>query len=155
MMPTIDCCHCKRLQTIPTDKWKLLLSGEDYACSARCVLGWIERTVRPMWQPENEVGLVGMGIKSVFHDKTFYKSNFEYRFAKFLIKRHVKFYYERYAFPVERAYYTPDFYLYDYHKFIETKGKWGLGQKSKFHRFRIQHPDVKILVVPWILQEEF
>jgi len=56
---------------------------------------------------------------------------------------------------VINATYTPDFYLTDHDSFVEVKGGWGGSSKTKYRRFIAEYPDVRILLLPWSLNEEF
>lgn len=156
-MPNAVCCSCNRLHRIPTDKWKLILDDEPYACSKECVRAWIEKT-------KNEV-MIGIGQlmalggklqrKNVQFGFPAFRSEFEKRFATWLLQNKLLYGYEEWTFPVGTTVYIPDFYINEAAAFIETKGLWRLGQKKKFKKFRAQYPEIPILIVPWIIQGEF
>jgi hypothetical protein len=88
-----------------------------------------------------------------------YRSHLEKDTAEWLTRIGEPFLYEPCTFTLpgsvsEKAHYTPDFYLPARMLFLEDKGLWGFGAKSKFVRFTEHRPDVDILLVPVRLQSE-
>jgi len=147
-MPVVRCNICERRQRIPTKKWKLILSDEPYVCSRGCVRKWIGERRGEIWVDE----LHKFGIKN---SSGGFRSDFERRFAQFLTDFSFWWEYERWAFPIKGSFYIPDFHLLDTQAFIETKGLWRMGQKKKFRAFRKQYPDIPILVIPWLIYNQF
>jgi hypothetical protein len=85
----------------------------------------------------------------------FFRSLYELYFAEAVHEYGLQFLYEPFWFLVGRAKMIPDFYFPDYNCFVEVKGKWGAGQKSKMKRFREHYAHVALLVLPWTAREEF
>ena len=153
-MPTIICSVCNRSHRIPTGKWKLVLDSEPFVCSAACVLKWLENTRDTLLYGVGDTIKAG-GVHKKQSFRTDFRSDFERRFAEWLVKNGFVFGYEEWLFPVGTTVYIPDFHVNPCAAFVETKGLWRLGQKKKFKKFRAQYPEVPILVVPWLLQNEF
>lgn len=156
MSPAITCMVCNEIQRIPTQKWKLILSDEPYVCSVECVDVWLDL------EGEKENGrlfnisdLGGRLDREAKEHRDIFRSDFERRFSKWLDRKGEEWMFEAWTFPVGKGSYTPDFWIVNASIFIETKGLWRMGAKRKFRRFRDQYPNVRILVVPWIIQFEF
>ncbi len=146
-MPHRTCFVCKKLQKIPTNRKSYLILDDKIVCSKECVLNWIKNGgVRQA---------IPMGILPNTNRSSVMKSDYEKNFAAFLTKNYILWEYEPFVFNVGNGFYIPDFYLPYYHCFLETKGKWGLSQKKKFLKFRKEWDTIDILVVSWILQEQF
>ncbi len=152
MSPVINCRVCNRLQKVETRDWKLILSEEPFVCSKECVIEWV---IQRQKSGPHLVGSEGMIYNPVLDPKKWFHSNFEERVFLFLEKNNILVHYEVYTFPVGNGFYTPDFYVPIAAAFLETKGRWGLGQKKKFRAFRQQYPGIPILIVPWTIQSEF
>lgn len=146
-MPTIRCSVCNEIYRIPTGKWKLVLPDEPYVCSADCVLQWLKET-----KEEMEGSRVGWNKNS--HPLSF-RSEFERNFSEWMTRHEIMWHYEPWAFRVGGGFYIPDFQIIPQNIFVETKGLWHMGQKKKFKKFRNAYPQIKILIVPWILSREF
>ena len=151
MSPAIDCSICGKLTRIKTKDWKLVLADQPYVCSPKCVLDWISN----LKDGEPAYWFGGEPNELLTPHQMIFRSKFEERFFQWLCRENIASGYELYRFRVGDGWYTPDFYLIDDYGFIETKGKWQLGQRTKFRRFRKQYPNVPILIVPWLLEKEF
>lgn len=151
MSPAINCSICNQVRTISTKDWKLILHDEPYVCSSYCVLEWVIQGWRSY---PYRVDVDGMLWNRPVSNPIF-RSNFEERVFSFFKKNNVLLQHEAYTFKVGNGSYTPDFWIPISGAFIETKGKWQLGQRTKFKKFRAQYPDVLILIIPWTIQSEF
>lgn len=150
-MPLIPCAICKCRIKIATEDWKSLLSTEMFLCSADCVFEWVknQKQVLRLNRMEHVTSLSPGQLWSQF------KSNFEKRFFEEAEHRKFVVEYEPWGFQVGKGLYTPDFYFPNNGCFVETKGQWGIGQKTKFKKFRSYFPDIKIAIVPWLIEEQF
>ncbi len=63
-----------------------------------------------------------------------FRSAFESVVALYLYNKHYKFWYEKVAIQVGTKRYIPDFYLPESSCFIEVKGVWGAGSKTKYKK---------------------
>jgi len=161
-MPSKRCDACNRLHRISTSEYRYLdTSGGDYCCSVDCVLDWIRKfdtswcwksidgvyEVRDSMQPEQYYSRV-LNMN--------FRSKYEGDVATTFAHRKLPFRYEPYLFQItDTKYYTPDFFMPTTGCCEEVKGKWGIGQQSKLELFREKFPLIPLLVVPWVLNEEF
>jgi hypothetical protein len=137
------------MASVSTKDWKLISYSGDFVCSVDCVLEWIKTQ-------ENVQGAPWKGhVKIITDAKACFRSDYELHFAWWLNANDITWFFECVTFQFKGKSYTPDFYLPAYGVFIETKGRWGLGQKSKMVAFREAYPTVPLLVVPWTLAKEF
>ncbi len=156
-MPTVSCVVCKRLQNITASERKLV-DSDQHVCSLSCLLRWI-RTKRPVLRiPATRLTPNVMLTGEVWsaEDARFYRSGYEVRVAAFLKSQGISYDYESLGFRVgSAATYTPDFFLPRHACFLEVKGIWMIGAKTKFRKFRKQYKDIPIMVVPWLLVKGF
>jgi len=84
-----------------------------------------------------------------------FRSLYEYFVAMWLKDRGIRCMYEPFTFTWGTKEYTPDFFLPTHGCLLEVKGKWGASQKTKLMRFREQFPRIPVLVVTWLIHEDF
>lgn len=137
-------------------------------CSASCVESHIKEYIwRHTYPPEkrylhnidrvwpavdpNTLGIEPGDVWSDRHGVSF-RSAFELIVADWLIRKAIFWRYEPVAFQFGESSYTPDF-LTTNNVFIEVKGKWGFGAKSKVKRFMSTFPELSFIVIPWYLQD--
>lgn len=153
-------CHvCKKFVRLFSKEWSYIHPDAILPCSRKCVLDWIHKQngVDP-----NQIGGATVSVlgpaSEIYHAKTksFYRSRYERYVAEALIGPGVDFRYEAWTFVVGDGSYTPDFYLPLYQCFLEVKGIWTMGQKSKFRKFvQLYGAKVPIMVVPWFIRKDF
>lgn len=84
---------------------------------------------------------------------TYFRSRMEANFAAYLDYRGIRWEYEKTVFPfaVKRGVktFTPDFYLPDEDRYIETKGWMDKRSEIQIKRMGVHHPKVKLEVVDW------
>jgi hypothetical protein len=151
-VPDILCSSCKKKSFVWEDNRKLLDSSGDFVCSLPCLLTWIRGSqVNPRFRTwENHAHKLAIETPVQF------RSEYEERVARWLSGQGISWHFERWGFYVgEKKAYIPDFYLFEHGVFLEVKGRWGVGQKTKMAEFRKQYPEVPLLVVPWTLSEKF
>jgi len=153
-VPTKRCVMCKSMFQLPTSDRRYLILSEDFICGQQCLHGWIKQWVgKPVTRPMSSMEVVRKMLMQTA--LPIFKSQYEENFAGWLDARGIKWMYEPYSFPVGRGFYIPDFYLPWYDCFLETKGIWGAGSRTKFKKFREHYPQIRILLVSWLLEEEF
>ncbi len=154
-MPRRACNICKGFQEVSSAEWKLINFAGEFVCSQKCILGWIKQR---QFSPSEGLAILDQAVqlKQVADRAVSFRSQYEYHFAKWLSGQGIDWHYETWGFTVgETKTYTPDFYLPLYSAFMEVKGQWGLGQKKKMEMFKLEYPNVPILVVPWTVRAEF
>lgn len=149
-MGTKRCDVCFGHSRIRGADWKLVSYEGTFACSPSCILVWIEKN-----KSDAKITLK-KAVDLCPEMRPDYKSDYERHFVRFLEKKRIHYEYERYGFFVgQKKTYTPDFFLKKYGVFLETKGDWGLGQKTKMKMFKREYPEVPILVVSWVVHTDF
>jgi hypothetical protein len=145
-MPIVRCSRCGDRISIKAKDRKLIIMEEEYVCSAGCLLSWICSWEAPICP-------IALDCKHVSSGE--FKSQYEVDFSKWLTRNGIRWEYERWGFPVgDNGHYTPDFFCMQFGCFVETKGIWGVGAKTKFRKFRLQYPNVPIIVASWILRAD-
>ncbi len=158
-MPILKCSTCKKLQSIRTIDWKLVSKIPfDNVCSRQCFLKWII-----VGAP---VSLKTRGLRMQSHSictgvsysnklDRFFRSNYEVRVAEYLEFCKINFLYESIYFEIGNKKYIPDFFLPEYNSFIEVKGLWGSSSKTKYINLKKKYPDIRILLLSWLVNKEF
>jgi len=137
---------------------------DDFVCSPQCVIRWAVKYFNSI-DIKSVKGVHKLNAYSNFSKR----SQYENRVAQFLNMNNINWEYEEYGFYLNAKIglgsistdsskcltYTPDFYLPEYNCFLEVKGVWMVGQKKKMRLFREQYPNVKLLVVSWLLYNKF
>lgn len=172
-MKYITCCICGTKYQVSTVETKYLYDGEDFACGPDCTIEWLiygrEQRVNPLSLNGSSVGGGGRKCGPVSLGRAdkhyspithrYYRSEFERNFAEVMHSRRMRFSYEHLAFTWAddgaTKFYSPDFYSSTHRAFVEIKGRWGAGQKKKFKSFREHFPEVSILLVPWVVEDQF
>jgi len=75
-----------------------------------------------------------------------FRSSWEAKFAKYLDKENIKWFYEYTTFYGENYSYTPDFYLSETNEYVEIKGWWREKSLEKVQKFIIDFPNVILSV---------
>lgn len=152
----LECCICGSQTEISKKDKKYIIESEEFTCSLECIKEWVLRNCNHKFDPYKEAEL----ISTVFmcqgeSNKISYKSEYERYFA-FYISNIIRmsFGYEVFGFKLSTGTYTPDFWL-TANVFIEVKGLIGTGFRNKLKRFREEYPEVKLLVIPWVLKDNF
>lgn len=147
-MPSRMCSICKRLHWADTEEWKFVSYSSEFVCSIECVLAWVGKRKYDK-TAEWTKRAVPLRVTDKYPQ---FRSGYELDISRWLDSKKVQWFFERVGFTVgETKTYTPDFYLPKHGSFLEVKGKWGIGQKSKLKEFRAEYKDVPLLVVPWLL----
>ena len=76
-----------------------------------------------------------------------FRSSWEEAFVKWCDKNHIAWLYEPKTFDLGNITYTPDFYLPEFHLYIEVKGWWRDDAKAKFELFKQKYCGERIKVV--------
>lgn len=91
--------------------------------------------------------------KGQYYKNIYMRSSYEIKFAKYLDKSGIKWYYEPKYFELKLdnkiTTYTPDFFLPKTKEYIEIKGWWRHNSKEKFLQFKKQYPKVMIKVLEY------
>lgn len=85
--------------------------------------------------------------KGTYYRGIWMRSSYEIKYAKWLDKRNIDWYYESKTFDLGNCTYTPDFYLPDVNEYIEIKGYWRNDALNKFNLFKKLYPKVKITIL--------
>ena len=155
-MPNKICEVCERKVLIPQKRWKELDSG-PFVCSKDCVFEWIKSS-RGARLPQEATRVIPERASASWSEKAkrFFRSDYEKYFAEGAIDKRLFYEFEEYMFLLAgRVIYIPDFYFPGYGCFVEIKGLWGVSAKGKVERFRKEFSNIPLLVVPWLLHEEF
>lgn len=75
------------------------------------------------------------------------RSSWEVLFAKYCLRKGIKYLYEPKRFYLGSVTYLPDFYLPETDEYIEIKGWWYRGKKKRFNLFKKWFPKIKIKVL--------
>lgn len=159
-MPTIKCIVCKDRQQVLVKDWKLVSKVTfDQVCSIKCFMDWVQggtfkRNIHKMFN----VKVFSDTSADVYSHKlkTFFRSKYEVHVAECLYAAGISFWYEKIHFNVGSSkLYIPDFFLPNHCSFIEVKGIWGSSSKSKYAEFKKMYPDVRILLLSWLVHKEF
>jgi len=83
-------------------------------------------------------------------DSVWMRSSWEIKYATYLDKNNIEWFFEPEAFPINynnaEGTYRPDFYLIDCDLYVEVKGWWRDDAKDKYLAFKKQYRDKKIEV---------
>lgn len=158
-MPNFRCYVCKKFVRLISGEWSYIHPIAALPCSRECMLDWIrkQKGTDPYKIEGSSVSVMELASE-VYHAKTksFYRSRYERYVAEALIGPGIDFRYEAWTFAVGEGSYTPDFYLPLYQCFLEVKGVWTMGQKSKFRKFvQLYGAKIPIMVVPWFIRKDF
>lgn len=145
----IICCSCNKVKQI---KYRDKMGLVPKVCSSVCFYRYIKkRFVPPPDNCENwsilkeKPEIEHIEKKTTFND---YKSGYEKYVKQWLNDYGIPFFYEPILFKEK---YVPDFYLPYHSLFIEVKGLWEEGAKSKVNKFKKfleeEMPDIDIIVV--------
>ena len=146
-MPERRCGECGGVVVVLQDQWKLVSYPGVFVCSTGCILTWIRKHYSSTYELLEAIDL-SAGERE-------YKSDFERVFAAWLYANHLDFRYECWGFEVGKTKtYTPDFFIPSHGCFVETKGRWGLGQKTKLWEWQEQYPAIPLLVAHWLIWAE-
>jgi len=110
------------------------LNYRSIRCQRHATLHQFITTGHPTWKRINYRGI-------------WMRSTWEVKYAKWLDKRNIKWYYELKTFDLGKTTYTPDFYLPESDTYIEIKGWWRGDSKKKFRLFKVKFPKIKIEVL--------
>lgn len=139
------CDICSKIIDLSTYDAKFLDRSGPYVCCLDCVADWIRSQSSKADVSNTDVPIHSDG----------FRSNFEVAFFDWAVAQGFEIFHEPFIFQIDKTHsYTPDFFFPDYGCFIETKGKWNLGQREKFEQFRLEYPEIPILVVPWTIGRE-
>lgn len=158
------CAACFNAIQISFKQRKYIDIKDDFICSPQCIIRWIMKYSGP-YTLRNKLGVYKLNAYSTFSPR----SNYENTVAQFLNTNNIQWEYEEYGFYLNANMtqgsistlssncltYTPDFYLPEHNCFLEVKGIWQVGQKKKMRLFRKQYPNVKLLVISWLLYNKF
>ncbi|MBC8549548.1 MAG: hypothetical protein H8D23_07840 [Candidatus Brocadiales bacterium] len=128
-------CWCGEKFEVTKKESLNLLDNFELFCSYKCVLSYIAQCDTKA--PTIPVNPPKVGLDFNQYDvvtKAFYRSWYEVWLARCFKKHKVKFKYEPHSFFFDGHYYTPDFYLPDKEIYIEVKGLWRRGSKTKVRK---------------------
>jgi predicted nuclease of restriction endonuclease-like RecB superfamily len=81
------------------------------------------------------------------YKNTMMRSSWEVNFAKWCDRYNITWQYEPKTFRFKQSAYTPDFYLPEFHIFIEIKGYFPSKIRQKLYRFKKFFPYLNLLVI--------
>ena len=144
-------CWCgKKFKTNNKDSLNMLDNFELF-CSYECLLQYIEQSTIKV--PTIARNSPKVGLDFVQYDvvtKAFYRSLYEVWMARCLRQHNVNFKYEPHSFFIDGHYYTPDFYLPDKEIYIECKGLWHVGSKTKVRKLA---ENANVILLPSYFQK--
>lgn len=158
--------HCARCGTKLRDALKDTETFPNEAlrfCSAQCLIAHIRsnKSVGRDWL--NDLGVRASNQSwgdrnclSTFLGVAF-RSWFECDVAEYIVKKwKTPVFYEPHILPLDEThFYMPDFWLPEYGIWLEVKGEWRLGAKSKFQKaLLILKPD-RLILIPSIYRRWF
>lgn len=160
-MPILKCSACNKLQTIKTVNWKLV-SKVPFAhiCSRECFLKWIKSGKSISVKNDGFIVCSSPAITTgaSYSEKLdkFFRSRYESAVAEYLSLQNIDFLYEAGFFEVgKNSIYIPDFYLPENNSFIEVKGLFSGGSKTKYINLKKKYSKIRILLLSWLLHKEF
>ena len=157
-MPSRACSVCNNTIAIASNNWKFVHSGMPLFCSKGCLVKEIQsRTLNGNERTYLRTSdYVCMGEGDFYSSKCsiYFRSRYEKVVAEFLAEENIHFEYEPYCFKVGKHIYVPDFYIPYNDCFLEVKGYFGLGSKSKLSKFLSLYPDVNLIMIPWTVRKE-
>ena len=161
-MPTRTCKVCGEKVTVASGDLKYLHGATDFLCSPECVVAKIRSFAEQTpvsnipFKEAEEIDPLGRTAAYSWKLGKNFRSEYEVAVAEFLNTCSLLLDYEKYSFDVEDQTYTPDFYVRSpYNCFIEVKGLFSIGKKTKLTKFIEQYPDVNFILVPWTLRSDF
>lgn len=128
-------CWCGEKFPVTKKEFLNVLDGFELFCSYKCLLEYISQCEAKAPTIPRNPPKVSLDFEQydVITNK-FYRSLYEVWFARCLKKHHVNFKYEPHSFFFDGQYYTPDFYLPEKEIYIECKGLWRHGSKTKVRK---------------------
>lgn len=133
----------------------MLDSNDDFYCSLPCLKFALRQ--RP---PAHEVKIMENFLPKndySYYDNRlglYFRSEFEARVMGWLLDNFKTVDYERWTLVLsDTKTYTPDFYLKESDTFVEVKGLWNFGAKTKIKEARKQ--GVRVILIPWTMQAMF
>jgi hypothetical protein len=155
----VACSSCGEMTYLPLKEMKYLNHDFPFLCCKECLLrevfklGRVEKPVE--YKRIYGVDLLGQGEVFSAALGISFRSRFELKVAEFLLAWGVKFEYESIIFEWDGHIYIPDFYLPEHDCFLEVKGSWRLGNKSKLRSFQEAFPEVSLILVPYTMRNSF
>lgn len=169
-MPTKVCAICNQLQRLSASDFSYAdKSGGDHICSKKCLFDWVRSQKKVLYVTElvgatNGEAIIGMTVNGEGTSysptlKMWFRSDYERFFAEISYPK-FDILYEAVVFRWVKEngaikIYLPDFYFVDYGCFVEVKGAWREGSRSKMVAFRKEFPNVSVVVLPWTVSDEF
>lgn len=120
-----------------------LFFGEQWAhrkfCSNQCAMNIIGR------EPTSPKAARGKsGIRKDISNTAYFYSRWEANLARIFNYLGIKWIHQPKSFDLSSQTYTPDFYLPDYHLYIEVKNFLGDYSRLRDEKFRILYPNLKL-----------
>jgi predicted nuclease of restriction endonuclease-like RecB superfamily len=137
-----------------------LYSLDNFICSGECLHTYL-KTYEKKDIPANGVRFFSkMEIENQRTERNvwsrdlneFFRSEWELIVAGFLNYIDTPYLYESVIIKINKRHYIPDFFLPDLNLLVEVKGLWLSGSKAKLRKMAKVRPDLKVLVIPWILR---
>jgi len=147
-------CYCQKGFDLPLKEARLIIQDFELFCSPHCFLKYVLECSEKQ-EPPVELHSKNVSMAHECWDNAtnqFYRSMYEVYVVRFLLKHGIEFHYEPHSFKVEKSSYTPDFWLPEKGLYIECKGKWGMGSKTKTQKAAKQIP---LVLLPSYLQKQF
>jgi hypothetical protein len=161
-MPRLACEICGKVVTIEKKEYKYIHNDIPILCSRHCfllkIIGYGNGHFGDGSKRYIRYNRGDLGVGNVWSQKfqVSFRSRYELSVAEFLNTCGIEFMYEPYCFTLgESSILIPDFYLPKYDCFVEVKGFWGIGKKKKLARFIEAYPNVKYVLIPWTMRQEF
>ena len=160
------CEWCETMYELPFKEARRDNVPTPVFCGAECVGSHLENRalcpevkksagIRPLMK-RGSADIVVQDTGDVWSTKLglSFRSEFEKLVGEFLYANGILAHYERITLELGGAYYTPDFYLPKARAFIEVKGVWSFGGKTKFRMAVVTVPE-QIILIPYWMKEGF
>jgi hypothetical protein len=128
-------CWCGKKFSVTKKDFLNVLDDFELFCSYECLLEYIGQCEKIPPTIQKNSPKVGLDFEQYdVVTKAFYRSLYEVWLARCFKKHNVNFKYEPHSFFINGKYYTPDFYIPDKEIYIECKGLWYSGSKTKVQK---------------------
>ena len=157
------CSNCTDAKHVKRDNEKMFPKNANYFCSDACMLAHVVNTPRLSGKELRDFGIRsaprdinGCDCFSLLLGVAF-RSWFEVVVAEHLVLNwKLQVFYEPHALVLDRTHvYIPDFWIPKYGVWLEVKGEWRVGSKSKFERATEILGKDRLLLIPPLYRNRY